>query len=218
MNIDGLGPQVAELLLANGKITDVADLYTLKTEDVAHLDRMGEKSAENLIAAIEGSKGAGLERLLYALGVRQVGEVAAEALAAKFRTLDACMNAPFEAFAEIDDIGEITATALVEFFANEKNRTLCERLKEYGLNCNATSEIKKDTLAGKTFVLTGTLPSMTRDEAADLIKKNGGKVSSSVSKKTSYVVAGEEAGSKLTKAKELAVPVIDEAALMEMLN
>lgn len=218
MNIDGLGPQVAELLLANGKITDVADLYTLKTEDVAPLERMGEKSAENLIAAIEGSKGAGLERLLYALGVRQVGEVAAEAVAAKFRTLDACMNAPFEAFAEIDDIGEITASALVEFFANEKNRTLCERLKEYGLNCNATSEIKKDTLAGKTFVLTGTLPSMTRDEAADLIKKHGGKVSSSVSKKTSYVVAGEEAGSKLTKAKELAVPVIDEAALMEMLN
>ena len=216
MNIEGLGPQVVELLLANGKISGIADLYTLKADDIETLDRMGKKSAENLIAAIERSKDVGLERLLYALGVRQVGEVAAEEIAIKMRTLDACMNASFEDFAAISDIGEVTATALVEFFADEKTRELCEKLKELGVKCESVSEPKKDTLSGLTFVLTGTLPTMTRDEASELIKKNGGKVSSSVSKKTSYVVAGEEAGSKLTKAKELGVKIIDEAELLNM--
>jgi len=217
MNIEGLGPQVVELLLAGGKISGIADLYTLKVEDVETLERMGRKSAENLIAAIEKSKEAGLERLLYALGVRQVGEVAAEEIAIKMRTLDACMEASFEDFASISDIGEVTATALVEFFSDEKTRELCEKLKELGVKCESVSEPKKDTLAGLTFVLTGTLPTMTRDEASELIKKNGGKVSSSVSKKTSYVVAGEEAGSKLTKAQALGVKIIDENALFEMI-
>lgn len=216
MNIEGLGPQVVELLLANGKISGITDLYTLKASDMETLDRMGKKSAENLIAAIERSKDVGLERLLYALGVRQVGEVAAEEIAIKMRTLDACMNASFEDFAAISDIGEVTATALVEFFADEKTRELCEKLKDLGVKCESVSEPKKDTLSGLTFVLTGTLPTMTRDEASELIKKNGGKVSSSVSKKTSYVVAGEEAGSKLTKAKELGVKIIDEAELLNM--
>jgi DNA ligase (NAD+) len=179
---------------------------------------MGRKSAENLISAIERSKNAGLERLLYALGVRQVGEVAAEEIAGKLRTLDACFEASLEDFAAINDIGEVTATALVEFFADEKTRELCERLKELGVKCESVAEPKKETLMGLTFVLTGTLPTMTRDEASDLIKKNGGKVSSSVSKKTSYVVAGEEAGSKLTKAQALGVPVIDEDALKAMLD
>ena len=216
MNIEGLGPQVVELLLANGKISGITDLYTLKASDIETLDRMGKKSAENLIAAIERSKDVGLERLLYALGVRQVGEVAAEEIAIKMRTLDACMNASFEDFAAISDIGEVTATALVEFFADKKTRELCEKLKELGVKCESVSEPKKDTLSGLTFVLTGTLPTMTRDEASELIKKNGGKVSSSVSKKTSYVVAGEEAGSKLTKAKALGVKIIDEAELLNM--
>ena len=218
MNIEGLGPQVVELLLANQKISDIADLYTLRIEDIETLDRMGRKSAENLISAIERSKNAGLERLLYALGVRQVGEVAAEEIAGKLRTLDACFEASLEDFAAINDIGEVTATALVEFFADEKTRELCERLKELGVKCESVAEPKKETLMGLTFVLTGTLPTMTRDEASDLIKKNGGKVSSSVSKKTSYVVAGEEAGSKLTKAQALGVPVIDEDALKAMLD
>ena len=218
MNIDGLGPQVVELLLANGKITDIADLYTLKVEDIEGLERMGKKSAENLVSAIEASKSAGLERLLFALGVRQVGEVAAEEIAAKMQTLDACFAAGYDEFVAISDIGEITATALVEFFADERVRELCERLKAYGVSTTATAESKLDILAGLTFVLTGTLPTMTRDEASDLIKKNGGKVSSSVSKKTSYVVAGEEAGSKLTKAKELGVNVIDEAGLIRMVT
>jgi DNA ligase (NAD+) len=218
MNIDGLGPQVVELLLSEGKIKDIADLYTLKVEDIECLERMGRKSAENLVAAIEESKGRGLERLLYALGVRQVGEVAAEEIARKMQTLDALFDASIDDFTAIDDIGEITATALVEFFASEETRALCDRIKELGIKTEAVGEARLDKLAGLTFVLTGTLPTMTRDEASALIKKEGGKVSGSVSKKTSYVVAGEEAGSKLTKAKELGVNIIDEEKLIEMLK
>ena len=216
MNIDGLGPQVVELLLKNNKIDGIADLYTLRVEDIEGLERMGKKSAENLVSAIEASKNRGLEKLLYALGVRQVGEVAAEEIAARMRTLDACISATKEDFTAISDIGEITAGELVEFFSDESTLELCDRLKELGIKTEAVAEEKLDTLAGLTFVLTGTLPTMTRDEAATLIKKNGGKVSGSVSKKTSYVVAGEEAGSKLTKAKELGVTVIDEAGLLGM--
>ncbi len=218
MNIDGLGPQMVELLLANGKISGITDLYTLKAEDIEGLERMGKKSAENLISAIERSKSAGLERLLYALGVRQVGEVAAEEIALKMRTLDACMSASFDDFASIADIGEITATALVEFFASESTIALCERLKELGLKTDAVAEERAATLEGLTFVITGTLPTMSRDEATALIKKAGGKVSGSVSKKTSYVLAGEAAGSKLTKANELGVKVIDEAQMLEMIK
>lgn len=218
MNIDGLGPQVVELLLSNGKISDIADLYTLKIEDIETLERMGRKSAENLVNAIEDSKTRGLEKLLYALGVRQVGEVAAESIARKMRTLEACMNATVEDYTAIEDIGEITAAALVEFFSDESSRALISRLVELGLKTDANAEERAETLAGLTFVLTGTLPTMTRDEASDLIKQAGGKVSGSVSKKTSYVVAGEEAGSKLTKAKDLGVTVIDEEGLMRLLG
>lgn len=218
MNIEGLGPSVVELLLANGKISDPADLYSLTVEDLEGLERMGTKSASNLISAIEASKERGLEKLLYALGIRQVGEVAAEEIALTMGSLDAVMNADFESFSKIQDVGEITATAIVEFFSNEKNIELIEKLKNAGLKTNSAAEPRKETLSGLTFVLTGTLPTMTRDEATELIKKNGGKVSSSVSKKTSYVVAGEEAGSKLTKATALGVPVIDEDKLKSMLN
>ena len=218
MNIDGLGPQVVDLLIREGKIADIADLYELRAEDIEPLERMGKKSAENLVSAIEASKSRGLERLLFALGVRQVGEVAAEAIAAKMRTLDACFEASHEDFSSIEDIGEITASALVEFFADENTRTLCDRLVALGVHTEAVAEKPADTLAGLTFVLTGTLPTLTRDEASELIKRAGGKVSGSVSKKTSYVVAGEEAGSKLTKAEALGVPVIDEAKLLEMLK
>ncbi|MBQ7363562.1 MAG: NAD-dependent DNA ligase LigA [Clostridia bacterium] len=218
MNIDGLGPQVVDLLIREGKIKDIADLYTLTVEDIEPLERMGKKSAENLIAAIKESKSRGLERLLYALGVRQVGEVAAENIAARMRTLDALFDASIEDFSSIDDIGEITAAALVEFFSDENTRELCARLSEYGVLTEAVKEKSTDTLAGLTFVLTGTLPNMTREEAGELIKSAGGKVSGSVSKKTSYVVAGDEAGSKLTKARELGVSVIDEAELLHMLE
>lgn len=218
MNIDGLGPQVVELLLANGKIKDIADLYSLTVEDIEPLERMGRKSAENLIAAIEKSKSAGLERLLYALGIRQIGEVAAEEIAAKMQTLDNVISASFEDFASMSDIGDITASAIVEFFADERVLSLCERLREAGVSFNAVKEKKSNVFEGLTFVLTGTLPTMTRDEASELIKERGGKVSGSVSKKTSYVLAGEEAGSKLTKANDLGITVIDEEAFLKMIN
>ena len=209
MNIDGLGPQVVELLLSAGKIKNIADLYELRIEDIENLERMGRKSAENLVNAIAETKNRGLERLLYALGVRQVGEVAAESIARRMRTIEACMAATVDDFTAIEDIGEITASALVEFFADESTKELIARLIQLGLKTDATAEEREETLSGLTFVLTGTLPTMTRDEASALIKQAGGKVSGSVSKKTSYVVAGEEAGSKLTKANELGVTVID---------
>jgi DNA ligase (NAD+) len=179
---------------------------------------MGEKSASNLVAALEESKSRGLERLLFALGVRQVGEVAAEEIAQHFRTLDALFNATLEDYLVINDIGEITATALVEFFAREDTRQLCDRLIELGVKTEAVSEERGSLFDGLTFVLTGTLPTMTRDEASALIKQNGGKVSGSVSKKTSYVLAGEEAGSKLTKAKDLGIKIISEEEFLEMIG
>ena len=218
MNIEGMGPSVVALLLDEGKIKDIADIYTLKVSDIEGLDRMGKKSAENLISAIERSKSAGLERLLYALGVRQVGEVAAEQIAAKLQTLDNIMAAGYEDFASIADIGDITAAALVEFFSDATVRELVERLREAGVSFNAVKEKKSNIFEGLTFVLTGTLPTMTRDEASELIKERGGKVSGSVSKKTSYVLAGEEAGSKLTKAKELGIRIIDENEFLAMIN
>ena len=218
MDIDGLGPQIVEALIRADLIRDPADLYSLQAEQVANLERMGEKSAQNLIAAIERSKGAGLERLLYALGIRNIGAVAAAALASRFGTLEAAMEATAEDLCAIPDFGEITALCVVNYFSHEQNRALCRRLTEAGLVTKSTAAPTSDRYAGKTFVLTGTLPTMSRDEASALIKAQGGKVSGSVSKKTDYVVAGEAAGSKLTKANELGITVIDEATLLEMLK
>jgi DNA ligase (NAD+) len=218
MNIDGLGPQVVELLLSAKKISDITDLYTLRVEDIEGLDRMGKKSAENLVEAITASKERGLERLLFALGIRQVGEVAAEEIARKMRTVDALFDATFEDFVAISDIGDITATILVEFFADPKTREICDKLKACGVKTDAVGEDRGVLFDGLTFVLTGTLPTMTRDVASDLIKQNGGKVSGSVSKKTSYVLAGDDAGSKLTKARELGVTVISEEEFLNMIN
>ena len=218
MNIEGLGPQVVEALLAAGLIHDVADLYTLRVEDVAKLERMGEKSAANLIAAIDRSRASGLERLIFALGIRSIGEVAAASLAARYQTLEACFAATREELIEIEDFGEITADYVLNYFSHEPNVALCRRLIDAGLITHAVAAPTDDKLAGLTFVLTGTLPDMTRDEAAARIKAAGGKVVGSVSKKTSYVVAGEEAGSKLTKAQALGIPVIDKDALLRMLE
>ena len=218
MNIEGLGPQVVEALLAANLIHDVADLYTLSAEDVAGLERMGEKSASNLITAIENSKKAGLERLIFALGIRSIGEVAATALAARYQTLENCFLATREELVAIEDFGEITADYVLNYFSHEPNLALCRRLIDAGLVTEAVAAPTGDKLAGLTFVLTGTLPDMTRDEAAARIKAAGGKVVGSVSKKTSFVVAGEEAGSKLTKAQALGVPVIDQDALLAMIE
>ena len=218
MNIDGLGQQIIDMLIENDLVHDAADLYCLTVQDVGKLDRMGEKSAGNLIASMEKSKSAGLERLIYALGIRQVGEVAATVLAAKYKNLEGCFNATVEDLCEIDDIGEITAQSIVDFFARPESRLLADKLIAAGVLTESTAESKGDKLSGMTFVITGTLPTMKRDEASALISSNGGKVSGSVSKKTSYVVAGEEAGSKLTKAKELGVAVISEEQLLKMIN
>jgi DNA ligase (NAD+) len=218
MNIDGLGPAVIGALLDASLISDVADLYTLKAEEIAALERMGERSAANLVAAIDASRHAGLERLLYAFGIRQVGEVAAAALAARFGALSALAEASYEELCEVEDVGEVTAAAIVEFFGAEANRALIEKLALAGVDMTARrAPVSGGKLDGLTFVLTGTLPSMTRDEASERIRAAGGKVAGSVSKKTSYVVAGAEAGSKLAKAQALGVPVLDEAGLEEML-
>ncbi len=218
MNIDGLGPQLVEALLSNGLIADAADLYSLDLDAVAAIDRMGEKSAKNLIDAIEASKSAGLERLIYALGIRNVGEVAGASLAAHFGTLEALQNATLDELCTIPDFGEITAGCVVNFFSHPQNVELCDRLRAAGLVTVSTAAPTDDFFAGLTFVLTGTLPTMTRDEAEERIRAAGGKTAGSVSKKTSFVVAGEAAGSKLTKAQSLGVPVIDEAKLLSMIE
>lgn len=218
MNIEGLGPQIVELLLSAGLVRTAPDLYCLTAEQLVPLDRMGELSAKNLIAAIERSKSAGLERLIYALGIRNIGEVAAAAMAARFGTLERCLTATYDELCGIEDFGDVTAQCVLNFFSHPQNIELCRRLTEAGLLTSATAKKADDSLGGMTFVLTGTLPTMTRDEASALIKEHGGKVSGSVSKKTTYVVAGEEAGSKLTKARDLGVNVIDEAALLAMLG
>ena len=218
MNIDGLGPAVIGQLLEANLISDIADLYSLDGDAVAALDRMGKKSAEKLLAAIEASKDAGLARLLAALGIRQVGSVAAAALADAFGSIDALAEADYEALCRIPDVGEVTASAIVGYFSSDTARELISRLKAAGVR---TSEEKKevgDLFAGLTFVLTGTLPSMTRDEASRLIKDAGGRVASSVSAKTSYLLAGAEAGSKLARAEALGVQIIDEAALLTALQ
>lgn len=218
MNIEGLGPQMVELLLSAGLVRTAPDLYCLTAEQLVPLDRMGELSAKNLVAAIERSKSAGLERLIYALGIRNIGEVAAAAMAARFGTLERCLTATYDELCGIEDFGDVTAQCVLNFFSHPQNIELCRRLTEAGLLTSATAKKADDSLGGMTFVLTGTLPTMTRDEASALIKEHGGKVSGSVSKKTTYVVAGEEAGSKLTKARDLGVNVIDEAALLAMLG
>jgi DNA ligase (NAD+) len=218
MNIDGLGPQIVELLLANGKIRDAADLYSLKVEDVETLERMGKKSAQNLVTAIESSKTVGLARLVFALGIREVGEVAAATLASRFGTLDALSRATAEEISAIENFGEVTADYVVDFFSHPQNIALCKRLEEAGVLTVDNSAPVGDLFAGLSFVLTGTLPTMSRDEASALIKQNGGKTVGSVSKKTDFVLAGEAAGSKLVKAQELGIRIISESDLLSMIE
>lgn len=223
MNIDGMGPSVVKLLLENDLIKDAADIYFLKGADIANLPRMGEKSAENLIAAIERSKTAGPVKLLCALGIRHTGEAAAEAIISNFGGITNLLTASEESLYEIHDIGEVTSASVVSFFARPESLELVEKLRLAGVTLDVSEDELPDMtatadLSGLTFVLTGTLPTMSRDEASALIKAAGGKVSSSVSKKTSYVVAGDAAGSKLTKAESLGVTVIDEDALLRMLE
>ena len=218
MNIDGMGEAVVSALIDAGLIKDAADIYRLEAKDVAALDRMGEKSADNLIKAIEKSKGAGLDKLIYALGIRGIGEKAARSLAQTFGNVDALAAATKEQLIAIEDFGEITADYVINFFSHPQNVKLIEEFKYLNLKTTFGEEKKSDVLAGLTFVLTGTLPTMTRGEAEAKIIANGGKTSSSVSKKTSYVIAGSDAGSKLTKAEALGVNIIDEDAFLGMIG
>ena len=218
MDIEGLGISVCESLIEAGLVKDAADLYVLRPEQIAALDRMGEKSAANLIAAIEKSKDAGLARLLCAFGIRQVGQKAAKVLASFYADLDALMAAPAEELTLVPDIGAITAGFIVDWFANAQSRDLIERLRAAGVDLTSHEERKDDRFAGKTFVLTGALSRFTRDEAAAIIESFGGKAAGSVSRKTSYVVAGENAGSKLTKAQSLGIPVLSEEEFEELIR
>jgi DNA ligase (NAD+) len=218
MNIEGLGEAVVQQLLDRGLVRSVADLYRLTEEQLAALDRFAEKSARALISEIEGSKRAGLARVLMGLGIRFVGERTAELLAEEFGSMDALMKANAEELERVEEVGPRISQAILEFFAQPANMALIQSLKDAGVDMTAEKKQRSAQLVGLTFVLTGTLPTLTRDEAKARIEAAGGKTAGSVSKKTSYVVAGEEAGSKLDKARELKVPVIDEAGLLALLE
>ncbi|MBR5558688.1 MAG: NAD-dependent DNA ligase LigA [Oscillospiraceae bacterium] len=216
MDIEGLGEAVVTLLVDTGLVKSPADLYNLKAEDIAGLDRMGAKSAENLLNALKKSKQNELSRLIFGLGIRNIGQKAAQQLAAHFITMDELSSATVDAITQIEGMGNIMAQRVVAFFENESNLNLIGKLKELGLNMQEHVQQKGDTFAGMTFVLTGTLPTLKRSQAKEIIEKLGGKVSGSVSAKTNYVVAGEEAGSKLTKAQQLGITIWDEETLLKM--
>ena len=218
MDIDGLGTAVATQLVEKGLVHSVADLYTLTQEQLLTLDKFKEKSADNLYKAIERSKENNLDKLLFGFGIRNIGDKAAALLAEHFGTLEAIREASVEAISEIDGFGGVMAQSIVEFFAKDGTADVVHRLADAGVNMKWKGEPKGDKLAGKTLVVTGTLETLSRSEAEALIVRNGGKASGSVSKKTSYVVAGVAAGSKLTKAQSLGVPVLTEEEFLAMLR
>lgn len=219
MDIDGLGPAFLEQLLKEKLVKSPADLYRLKTEDISAFERKAEKSANNLINSIQKSKDNELYRLVYALGIRNIGLKAAKLLCEHFLTINDLMNAKAEDFESIDGFGSVMAQSLENYFSLESTKQLIADLKDLGLKMKPSEQkISGGVFEGKTFVLTGTLPTMTRSEASQIIEQNGGKTSSSVSKKTSYVLAGEEAGSKLTKAQKLGIEVISEEQFLSMIN
>lgn len=220
LDIVGIGEKQAELFVSAGLIGDVADLYTLEAGQFEGMEGFGPKKIANLLAAIEESKQRPLDRLIVGLGIRFVGSVAAQDLANHFGSLDAIMAAGQADLEAIDGVGPVVAASVVDFFQHPQNQALVEKLRAAGLTLTggAPRERRGDGLEGKTFVLTGTLPTMTREQAGALIVAHGGKVSESVSKKTSYVVAGASAGSKLAKAAQLGVPVLDEAGLLELVG
>lgn len=218
MDIDGLGPAVMNQLIESGLVKTAADLYGLRAEEIARLDRMGAKSAQNAVEAIAKSRENDLWRLLFALGIRQVGEKAAKVLAARFGSFDALANASEEELTAIDDVGPITARYLREWLESPQSKDLIARLKVAGVNMESRTKPVDSRFAGQTFVLTGALTHFTRDEAAEMIEQRGGKAAGSVSKKTTCVVAGENAGSKLKKAQELQIPVLTEEEFLALLQ
>ncbi len=218
MDIEGLGDAVLEKLTDSGLISKISDIYKLTKEDFMTLEGFKDKSSENLVNAIENSKANDLSKLVFALGIRHIGQKAGKILADYFGTLDAIMSASLEELTAIENIGGIMAQSVVNFFSLEQTKSEIEELRAAGINMNSLREKVDDRFAGKTFVLTGTLPTYSRNEASEIIEKFGGKTSSSVSKKTDYVLAGEEAGSKLTKAQSLGIKIINEDEFNEMIK
>lgn len=218
MDIDGLGVAVVENLVSAGLVKTPGDLYFLKEEDVAGLDRMGKKSAQNLMAAIRRSKDQDLARLIYAFGIRQVGQKAGKILAARFQTMEALEHATLEELTAVNDVGEITARSILTWLESPQSRHLIARLRQAGVNMTAAEQGSDQRFAGMTFVLTGGLEQFTRDQAAAMIEDRGGKSAGSVSKKTTYVVAGEGAGSKLKKALDLGIPVLTEQEFLDLMK
>jgi DNA ligase (NAD+) len=220
MDIEGLGDKLVEQLVDGGIIRTLDELYKLGVVKLSELDRMADKSAQNLVAGLEKSKHTTLGRFLYALGIRNVGEATAKDLANHFGKLDSVMDASVEQLLEVNDVGPVVALSIHSFFEQPHNREVVERLRAAGVTWpegEGTQDLTPKPLAGLTFVLTGTLPELSREDAKERIEAAGGKVAGSVSKKTAYVVAGAEAGSKLAKAEALGVPVIDEAHLLRLL-
>jgi DNA ligase (NAD+) len=215
-----MGPALIEQLVEKGLVKDLADLYHLKTEELAELERMGEKSAQNLVEAIAGSRERDLSRVIAALGIPNVGTTAAETLAEAFGSMDELAGADRERLEQVNEIGPVMAEAIVSFFQTPANRELIERLKAAGVNMTLKERRRgletQGALAGKTVVVTGTLEGLSRQEAEELVKRHGGKATSSVSSKTDYLVAGESPGSKLQKAKELGVNVLSEKEFLEL--
>lgn len=218
MDIEGLGESVCEIFVENNMIKNTADIYSLKVEDIQNLDRFAEKSANNVIDAINKSKENDLSKLLFALGIRHIGQKAAKLLASRFKNIDNIMAASVDDILTIDGYGKIMAESVVEYFSLDGTKELIEALKNAGVNMTSKETAVSDKFASMTFVLTGTLPTLSRKEASDIIESLGGKVSSSVSKKTTYVLAGEDPGSKLTKAQSLGVSIIDEDTFRQMVE
>lgn len=219
MDVDGLGPSIIEQMIERNMISNVADLYKLSLESISQMDKMGEKSAQNLLDSLHKSKSNPLYRLIYGLGIRHIGEKAAKILAKKYKTIDDLINTSIEDLTKIDDIGNVMAQSITEFFAQEQNLELIENLRNSGINMvDEQEEMTDSRFMGKTFVLTGTLSQFTRKEASDIIEGFGGKTSSSVSKNTDFVLAGEEAGSKLDKANKLGISVITEEEFKNMIG
>ena len=220
VEVEGLGEKLVDQLVDAGIVKTLPDLYRLGLSTLTALERMADKSAFNLIGALQNSKQTTLPRFLFGLGIRHVGEATAKALARHFGALDTIMDAPLEALQSVNDVGPVVALSLRTFFDQPHNREVVEQLRACGLTWQEGQGIDHEPkpLAGKTFVITGTLPTLGRDQAKERIEAAGGKVAGSVSKKTSFLLAGDEAGSKLDKARELGVTVIDESALMSLLG